>query len=63
MSFEVVAIVIVAWATISVVVALIIGAIIRMSDTREDARELNSVAERPDHSRLDDEHPGGHTPL
>ncbi|MFF0707620.1 hypothetical protein [Gordonia sputi] len=38
MSFEVIAIVIVAWATISVVVALVIGAVIRQRDRREAPR-------------------------
>lgn len=46
MSFEVVAIVIVVWVTISVVVALIVGAMIRLRDSRERPRELHSVRHR-----------------
>ncbi|WP_267626337.1 hypothetical protein [Gordonia sputi] len=38
MSFEVIAIVIVAWVTISVVVALVIGAVIRQRDRSEAPR-------------------------
>ena len=44
MSFELSAIVIVAWVTISVVVALVVGAVIRQRDRREAPREPHVVS-------------------
>ncbi|MFT4041903.1 MAG: hypothetical protein QM673_01940 [Gordonia sp. (in: high G+C Gram-positive bacteria)] len=43
MSFEVAAIVVVAWAMISVVAALVVGAMIRLRDHKEVPRELHVV--------------------
>lgn len=41
MPFEVVAIMVVVWMTVSVVVALVTGAMIRLRDTREHPRQLH----------------------
>ena len=51
MSFEVIAIVIVAWVSISVVVALVVGAVIRQRDRREAPRptQLASGSESDKH--------------
>ncbi|MGV9481281.1 hypothetical protein [Gordonia aichiensis] len=45
MSFEVIAIVIVVWVTLSVVVALVVGAVIRQRDRHEAPRKRHVASE------------------
>ncbi|NKY92149.1 MULTISPECIES: hypothetical protein [Gordonia] len=53
MSFELIAIIIVIWAAVSVVVALVVGAVIRQRDRREAPRppQLASGSESDRHER------------
>lgn len=45
MSFELIAVVVVAWVTLSVVVALVVGAVIRQRDRREAPRRHHVASE------------------